>query len=562
MSGQPNSLSIPLYNNSQLIKNSIGLDAISDLIQVINHNHKFIDWVLANTPSIMRTCLQTYHCDGKKYTLTDLFTFDINDINNLDKLPDLDPTLINQFMDNIPEIYKSTGVARDNLSDMVIKHSQAQTPGLAYGGSAGYLIEGISVIAVLGAILITKMYPSVNTSIVVLGDATDERRIVLGVIDISSDFRFCIKYTNHPQYIDDYKIEARIYKYFSDLLKASQSSEEIYYLNKIVKYYGSNKTISKDYHIGVSYYNPINRSRDNIKVNLNDYYKIKELSRSSHGFYMCTEWINNDTFIAYQEVKDHGAINKAFLTIINNLGYLNYNYGFYHGDLHTGNVFVTKHGDDCKFFDFDFSGIIGRINNNTLINMFNILDDKNSDPIVTNYRHSIINWKNYLYFFDVIRLYSAIVFYKFKSLDILSLPINQYTADNTSLRFPISCITYILLCINKINTSGDISGTRLMEQAALINNIKVKNLFNKYFCSLDLTYLIYKYITQHRINGTTEYLDYHLDIPSVDLPEMFNSCTPSIFQQNPKETTAKGKPRPKSRRLTRQAPIHDDDDEH
>ena len=55
MSSVPDNLTIPLYNNSTLIKSSIEIDAISDLIDIINNNPSFQDWILDNIPSILKT---------------------------------------------------------------------------------------------------------------------------------------------------------------------------------------------------------------------------------------------------------------------------------------------------------------------------------------------------------------------------------------------------------------------------------------------------------------------------------------------------------------------------
>ena len=42
------------------------------------------------------------------------------------------------------------------------------------------------------------------------------------------------------------------------------------------------------------------------------------------------------------------------------LSALNREFTFFHGDLHIGNVLINTDRTRCKFFDFDFSGCLGR----------------------------------------------------------------------------------------------------------------------------------------------------------------------------------------------------------
>ena len=569
MSSVSDNLTIPLYNNSTLIKSSIEIDAISDLIDIINNNPSFQDWILDNIPSILKTLLQSYRCqDTKKiYKLADLFTFNLDDDINLQGLPVLDLDLIERFTDNVPEAYKVPDLPESYFQQEMTSHFGNTRVGVAYGGAAQL---GTSILGILGAIFITRMFSNSNDEddkpvvsrphhsspvqvpipvpkpvpkpvpdkIKVLGPNDDNRRIVMGVQNTHTNFRFCVKYTNNSGYIDQYKKEAKVYRFFSDKLRDSKSKEETHYLDKVVKYYGSGASIISNGSIKVTYHNPVSNTDITIRdVPITRIYNISGLTNNKHGFYMCTEWIQTNKFTEYSKISNGNIVSTAYSTIISNLGYLNHTYGFYHADLHRDNVFVSYDGRDCKFFVFDFSGVIGEVNNTTFLDMFGCLDfdydDINTTHLQDNFLYSSAKWKNFFYFFDVYRLYIAVMI-TLKDTNLSNSPLNTFVADNKSLRLPISSIHKVLYCLNNIPTSHGIDMRRL--------SVKIKDklfqhrwddIFNNYYCALDISYYIYNYLTSNRLHGVTEKPADHLGIPSIVIPHQLDGCTKSNSQQQP-----------------------------
>jgi len=239
-----NLIYIPLYQNNILIKNSVELVHISQFINVLNTNDVLQQVIIDNIPSIMTTRQQSYICDSKRYRLNDLCSFDINDPIISSKLPNIKKELIDDFDRNIPSFYRYTGEIPEIRERYNLKPKSISV----YGGNPS--MTNILIPTLIASFIWTvtiwvpenrqRKEPIINTDVLIIDPNTifnkniTNMRIVLCVLDIQNDIRFCIKYTNEPSILKDYKIEMSVYEFFNkDALRIKCAA-----LSNIVQLYG------------------------------------------------------------------------------------------------------------------------------------------------------------------------------------------------------------------------------------------------------------------------------------------------------------------------------------
>lgn len=231
--------------------------------------------------------------------------------------------------------------------------------------------------------------------------STDYRRHVLTVIipklfdsEIYNNGRFILKIAMNDYYSSAYEDESKIYQF----LDSKQN-------NQIVKYFGS----------GYLTTNEINIPSTSSEIDLND---LPNIDTYKNKFYLLLE----DTY-EYMDYRDFlneldvnstdttALVSKSLLKILKQIHHLNKEYGFFHGDLHAGNVKVQNHQNNninVKLFDFDFSAIVG---NRTIISknlkLYN-LQFENKEVFREDNVNKLLdsnNLKKFFYIFDFFRLW-------------------------------------------------------------------------------------------------------------------------------------------------------------
>lgn len=176
----------------------------------------------------------------------------------------------------------------------------------------------------------------------------DERRSVttisfselqpLGSPVLSLDKKYVIKLSKQEKYKQAYQDEASVYKYTHQ-----------HYDKDLVKYFNSGFLTSADSQIII----------DEQQVNVKDIGLTNE-----NGFYIVLE--NACDFYDYDDYLEIVRESKqSFQKIYTSISQINKEIGFIHGDFHFGNIKINKQLQ-IKLFDFDFSGVINKKNDDLL----------------------------------------------------------------------------------------------------------------------------------------------------------------------------------------------------
>ena len=232
--------------------------------------------------------------------------------------------------------------------------------------------------------------------------STDFRRHVLAVIipelfdsEKYNNGRFILKLAMNDYYSSAYEDESKIYQF----LDSKQN-------NQIVKYFGS----------GYLTTNEINIPSTSSEIDLND---LPNIDTYKNKFYLLLE----DTY-EYMDYRDFlneldvnntkyttEVVSKSLLKILKQIHHLNKEYGFFHGDLHAGNIKVQNQNNiiNVKLFDFDFSAIVGNkrkiISKN--LQLYN-LQFENKEVFTENNINTLLDsiiLKKFFYIFDFFRLW-------------------------------------------------------------------------------------------------------------------------------------------------------------
>lgn len=225
-------------------------------------------------------------------------------------------------------------------------------------------------------------------------DNNDKRR---GIIRIDNKI---VKISNNTNYTGGYEIESYIYRYL-----------------------GNDKNIVKCYNSKWCY---AYKFRDNYFLKLNTqseklWVSISNDNQNKKFFYMVLSF--DPMYIPLCDLIDlyktrlgrREIIRSAIKGILKVIYKLNTKHGFYHGDLHTGNVLINKTTQDIKLYDFDFSGILNNVYNTSfvdynegsseakrLINLFLTKRGKRA--------------QKFMFFADVYKLIASLIFYDLRYL--------------------------------------------------------------------------------------------------------------------------------------------------
>ena len=484
---------IPIANNCQLIKNSINKHHFQQMIHILNRREDIRQWSYTQIPHLFKTVFQTYICHGKSYPFDELFTDEIRDGSAFIEIEPIEDSFIVGMKKAYDNIYQ-----RQPMRDIPLRsiHQPLMVAGAYNLNDYQYLtaiIGGLMLLLFFSQGPLSKKIFSLPGKYIESADTlfsdNDERRLVIGIHLIDIGKSICLKLTNNPQYLDTYLIEAKIYHSFRrEYEKASDKT----YLEHIAQYYGSDHVPIKDNCIDV-------------QLTLYDGYSYRiamdirniKLYNSKPVFYTCTEFFNR--YITLSNADDPRIISAGFSKICYILGNLNQNYHFYHGDLHGDNILITPDAMDCKFFDFDFSGILTKIKNNTVFDSYGMYSNKRKQ-LLDLYDKNDIVYKDFLFIFDIYRLYLSQMIENTHRLNHHDEPPDIISNGDVSFT--------ILDLHNAIqNTPGmlHIVGKRNKNVVYLMEYIKNNYLipgegdvFNYYFCNLNSIYLyIYLYIIRN-----------------------------------------------------------------
>ena len=326
-------LYIPIDNN-KIINSSIDNFVLNDLIDLMN-NDIFITHLNNNLNFV------------KNISKNNLYNIFDNDIKNYKQI-------INKIGNNVnfiklkKKILELTNNNYNNLETIAILLSLYATDNklIQIGGSLHTLADIANSISTTSKMI------------------TDKRRIIVTGIATLDGEKVVIKMMLKNKNSKPYEIEAKIYENLSTKCEACYSKYviEIKESSTII-YDRTTKTLKS------STTKTLLKNNSALLKNIKLYIESigKHLLKQYTFFYMIIRDASGlePPLKIYKELI---RINKitAYKNILDILGKLNYHCGFYHGDLKNDNVFSNPDGTEIKFFDFDFGGIINQVPNNKL----------------------------------------------------------------------------------------------------------------------------------------------------------------------------------------------------
>lgn len=442
---------IQVGNTFQPLMHSIDTHNFSLFIDFINNNKYVQSNILENVSQIFDNELyltQLKTINGRKIPLSSLLSqdFDVNVINRLDS------TFQKAILNKIGGVQPDVSPKVEQLSRIPVYSYAIKKRSIQGGSIESFLQQSAILIVIIFILAIVFMnydieiesffrrtgvrLPLVNINRLTVQDLSlDERRSVYRVLDGGNATLFVMKISGNTEYIQDYEHESRIYERFNQIKADSRSGDRVQY---VVDYYGGGYTVAtspsvNNLQVNIQYtVNGVTRQTDITMANDNNL--ITHFATNNRFYYLLTHFDNN--FRSWHDVYDDviltniniaNWIQTTYQTITISLGEYNSRYGFYHGDLHTGNILVNEAGDECRFFDFDFSGFLCGYKNSPAIpspkfatyteGYYRSAPSDQLDSIKIywdNFANNILkncnqDSKNFMFLFDSLRLYVFIL---------------------------------------------------------------------------------------------------------------------------------------------------------
>tara|TARA_B110000881_G_C18600469_1_gene534744 strand:+ start:50 stop:1615 length:1566 start_codon:yes stop_codon:yes gene_type:complete len=255
----------------------------------------------------------------------------------------------------------------------------------------------------------------------------DYRRTIFGIKVPSKEISCIFKMTSTKIYFEPYIWEKKNYTFFK------KAKEE-----QVIHFYGGGFSY-KSKKKGKRMFKISSTQGKTIRLHLNVDF-IPNISVKEKSYYIATEWDPNFITLqdAYQENRSSTNMYKHYANILSTIGYLNSKYGFFHGDLKTDNVLVSRDANYVKCFDFDFSGVCGKIKNHRVLS-YNFSDRER--VLITKFIDTNrIDGKSFLFVLDIYRLFVSIVL-NCKRYDTLT-KLNKMTATNGVISFSMKNIVH------------------------------------------------------------------------------------------------------------------------
>ena len=340
---------LPVTKGGQLILNSIELDHIRQFLVCLLYSSKLQEWMVSQKKRI------TLYASGSMFSerIRPFFHTDIP-IQNLSK--QLDKDVIDFSMTFLQSLWE-----KDTIRTSTIKEPLS-TPIAIKGGQTDDELQRVARTAFAAVALHASVSNPRRT--VQIKD-TDFRRTIVGIVFPDSGLRCIAKCSNNVNYIEGYKQEATVYRYF-------ESKNE----DCVCPFYGGVTGISQRdrrdvKRLSISFPIPIAKTSVLISIPQNRFGE-SGTPVTAPVYSLITDW--NESYCTLEEALKLNISptlrNRHLQNVMEVTGYLNNKYAFFHGDLKSDNIMVKKDGSNVRCFDFDWSGIIQDIPNQTLLDYF------------------------------------------------------------------------------------------------------------------------------------------------------------------------------------------------
>lgn len=325
-------------------------------------------------------------------------------------------------------------------------------------------------------------------------DDYEQRRIIIGCILFHNETtsKIILKVSKNDAYIPEYKKETSIYK----KLKKNNAPN-------IMNFYGCcpNDSLCITDFLGYLKVSNLQINGEKIppfKIRGGNIHGAKgnRFKSNTYYYYFSTEW--NEKYNSYRNVISKFPVkkrNEAIKEVLKTLGNLNKNYGFYHGDFHDENVFISSDPNvpvKVKHMDFDNSGFINDdtptlTERDVIFHLY--LYNSNQFKSLKNIQER----KNFLFLFDVYRFWCHIMWNdKQKRYDTIT-DINKIIVNNGSIYIKLSSFSEFLISCHP--SQQKIENRKIVKLIQVLSlYLDVKEDINKTLMHADILDELYKYV--------------------------------------------------------------------
>lgn len=402
---------LPVTKGGQLILKGIELDHIRQFLVCLMYSSKLQEWMLLQKKRI------TLYASGNMFSerIKPFFHAELQ-IQNLSK--QLDKDVIDFAMTFLQSLWHN-----DSGHTTRVPVKSLSVPITIKGGQNDNTLRKV-VRTVFAAITLHSTVSNPRRTVQVKD--TDNRRTIVGIVFPDIGLRCIAKCSNNEEYIIGYRQEAKVYSYF-------ESKKE----KSVCPFYGGVSGKAKRDRINA---NNISISIPIPSVNTSALISIprKQFGEentpiSAPVYSLITDW--DESYCTLEEALESNIPptlrNRHLKNVMEVTGYLNNKYKFFHGDLKNDNIMVKKDGSAVRCFDFDWSGIVKLVPNDTVLSYFEV--DECKDII-----HKFINEPSakglcFLLVLDAYRLFVSWIWdlSKTKRFDVFTKKCNDDSCVNS-----------------------------------------------------------------------------------------------------------------------------------
>jgi hypothetical protein len=430
---------VPVTKGGQLVLKSIELVHIRQFLVCLYHSSKLQNWILSRTAEL------------KLYASGSIFVeriqpFFKNNIAFQKLTKDLDSELISFCMTFITSIWKQSG----NTKNGNIKALATPIP-VKGGQNEGVLKKIIRTVFAAMVLHTSAKKPRRTVEI----KHTDHRRTIVGILFPQIGIRCIAKCSNNDAYIEGYKQEAEVYNYFESL-----SRREKY----VCPFFGGvSGTVQKDSRNErmITINIPIPVAKTSVFISIaRTQFGDHETSLSAPVYSLITDW--NEEYCTLEEALtlnlSPSLRNRHLRNVMKVVGYLNQKYNFYHGDLKSDNIMVKKDATHVRCFDFDWSGIVKKVPNETILTYF---QKKSTQNTVSDFVNNVSSkGVCFLLIFDAYRLFISWIWdlSKSKRFDVFTRKcsdnscVNSISISNQHISFSVQDMVDFLIDVADTTT--------------------------------------------------------------------------------------------------------------
>ena len=462
---------VPVTKGGQLILNSIDTIHILQFIDCLSHSQQLQNWFFKHKASILRF-------SNARTVKKRIFPFFKTSISPTSVLNSLDANFQQFLVRFMSLIHDESGKHHKSKDTVIVNNvmNRQLVPPLK-GGTKGIIDTMVNFISSGLVILASSSIdstPNEPRRTIQVYDS-DPRRAIIGICFPDVGFKCMAKCSNNDLYIDGYKKEAKVYTFFESM----KQKEDF-----ICRFYGGvvgRGTIENNDNISVSFPIPVVNTSVSITIPKEDIsFEGKSQERLPAFYSLLTQW--DEKYTTLREALAVGMLstikrNRYLTNVMRVTGYLNEKYGFFHGDLKDDNIMVSKDGFDVRCFDFDWSGIITIIPNNTVLSYFNRKRVFVRRYLKTNNRNSRI----FFLIFDAYRLFVSWIWElskRSKRFDVFYVKcrdgtcINSIEIKNNDISFTLQDIIDYLITFTTSKTQRNIDFViKVIEQKYRLNTL-------------------------------------------------------------------------------------------